>query len=218
MKRFSISTAGSGVPAGPAEVVAVFSKAAYARGAHGLFALTSPDVPAGAIHASTPDDLSRLRPGQVVDLDLSHAVRWAGALPATLDVPLLLDVLPEPVDPLPEGDLATLTAALGGRGPGLTPAGDDVLAALYLVAFITGEDVTLLAASVPTNDIALAFLHWAARGQSIEPVHRLLTARDATTAHRALDDLLRFGHTSGADLARGLRAAVQRLCNEVCPH
>ena len=114
---------------------------------------------------------------------------------------------------LPDADLPELAAYLGGRGPGLTPAGDDCLAGLFLVAHLTGSDVTALADTVPTNDISLAFLHWAARGQSIEPVHRLLMSGDRASADRALDDLLRFGHSSGADLALGLRVGAQRLCN-----
>ena len=218
VKRFSISTAGRGVVPGPARVLSVHAKAAYVRAmATGdLFALTSPKAPAGPIHASTV--LQPLSVGDLVDVDLTGAARWEGDLPARLDTGLLLQVLPAPPEPLPDVDLAALTAALGGRGPGLTPAGDDCLAGLYLIATATGDDVTALAASVPTNDIAKAFLHWAARGQSIEPVHRLLTARDQATAERALHDLLRFGHSSGADLARGLRAAVQRLCNGACTH
>jgi hypothetical protein len=65
-----------------------------------------------------------------------------------------------------------------------------------------------LAARARTNDIARAFLLWAARGQSIEPVHRFLAAvaaQDEQAARSALADLLRVGHTSGADLATGLR-------------
>jgi len=233
--RYSISTAGRGVTAGPglrglnamtARVVSVHPKAAYVRTAAGdLFALTTPAVPAGPIHAATAGDLGHLRLGDHVTVDLSDAARWEGALPSRLDTDLLLDVLAtgprSSLEPLPAGDLV---AYLGGRGPGLTPAGDDVLAGMFLIAYVCGDDVTEQAAAVPTNDIARAFLHWAARGQSIEPVHRLLTATGEREAHQALADLLRFGHSSGADLALGLRTAVertrrnvavQRLCNGV---
>ncbi|MDQ1426756.1 MAG: hypothetical protein QOK39_232, partial [Acidimicrobiaceae bacterium] len=92
----------------------------------------------------------------------------------------------------------------GGLGPGLTPSGDDTLAGILLAARLRrpeAEDhLVALAKTVATHEISRAFLLWAARGQSIEPVHRLL-AGDATAAR----DLAAFGHTSGADLALGLR-------------
>ncbi len=214
---FSISIAGKGVTDAPGRVVAVYAKAAYVSTAAGLFAVTTPDVPPGPVHAATHADVSRLRAGDQVEVDLAGAHRWVGALPAQLDAELLLAVLaaapPSSLSPLPDGDIAALAAYLGGRGPGLTPAGDDCLAGMFLVAYVRGDDVTGLAEAVPTNDIALAFLHWAAQGQSIEPVHRLLCATDHGAGREALADLLRFGHSSGADLALGLRTAVQRLCN-----
>lgn len=222
MPPFSISTAGRGVAGGSGRVVGVYAKAAYVRTADGLFALTTPDVPLGPIHAATGDDLSALRLGDRVTVDLTGARRWEGPLPAALDADLLLAVLAaaprSSLEPLPDsvadGDLV---AYLGGRGPGLTPAGDDCLAGIFLIAFILGEDLTAVADRIPTNDIARAFLHWAARGHSIEPVHRLLCATSYAPARQALADLLRFGHSSGADLALGLRTAVQRLCNGA-PH
>ena len=108
---------------------------------------------------------------------------------------------------------------LGGVGPGLTPAGDDCLAGILLVARIRGgeaaeAELVAVAGSVDTNDVAAAFLVWAARGQSIEPVHRFLVSAargDATRATDALAALVGFGHSSGADLALGLRLGLARL-------
>ncbi len=95
-----------------------------------------------------------------------------------------------------------------GSGPGLTPSGDDALAGMFLAAHLYGEhpedQLVAWAREVDTHEIARAFLIWAARGQSIEPVHRLL-AGDATGAV----DLLAFGHSSGADLALGLHFGLQ---------
>ncbi len=105
-------------------------------------------------------------------------------------------------------DLAGACRILGGLGPGLTPSGDDALAGILLAARLgrpEAEDhLVALAKSVATHEISRAFLIWAARGQSIEPVHRLL-AGDATAAR----DLLAFGHTSGADVALGLHFGLK---------
>jgi hypothetical protein len=131
----------------------------------------------------------------------------------------------EPAD-LPAGALGALrrnalidvAAALGGRGPGLTPAGDDVLAGVLLVAFGLRSDSprTLLrcARQAPTNDVARAFLTCAARGRCIEPAHDLLAGL-ATADHSAVTSALarlnRFGSSSGAALAYGIRMALLEL-------
>jgi hypothetical protein len=123
------------------------------------------------------------------------------------------------VEVLREGDLVGLAARLGGVGPGLTPAGDDCLAGILLVASIrwgaAGEQLLgAVAAAAETNDVALTFLRWAARGQSIEPVHRFLMGAaggDRAGAGEALDALVSFGHSSGADLALGLRLGLRLL-------
>jgi hypothetical protein len=110
------------------------------------------------------------------------------------------------------GDLRAAAEELGGLGPGLTPAGDDVLAGLFLAArarFGPGAEPGLLAvaASVVTTDLSGAFLRWAARGQHVGPAHDLLTAAargDGGGAALAVARLDRFGSSSGADLAYGL--------------
>jgi hypothetical protein len=136
----------------------------------------------------------------------------AGAPPSALADPALARRVAQAVEHLGRGDLARVVDALAGLGPGLTPAGDDALAGILLVARVrlgpAAEPMLLQhARRARTNDVAGAFLAWAARGQSIEPVHRFLTAsagQDARDAAAALADLLRYGHSSGADLAFGL--------------
>jgi hypothetical protein len=103
--------------------------------------------------------------------------------------------------------LADVAAALGGRGPGLTPTGDDVLAGVLLVAFALHSDAprALLRCArwAPTNDVARAFLTCAARGRCIEPAHDLLAglaAADRPAVTSALARLRRFGSSSGAAL------------------
>ena len=97
-----------------------------------------------------------------------------------------------------------------GRGAGLTPSGDDVAAGLLLAEALLGlgDEATRLAivADAPTHAISRAFLAWSARGQSIEPLHQLLSAcvlQDQRAARSARTDLAAIGHTSGLDLAYG---------------
>lgn len=206
----------------PGTVVAVFRKAAYVRMPAGLVALTTWDVSPGPLHARGALPRARLVAGDRVTVDIAGATVWRGDLPS--DAAGVLDVLatasasaledyPSQVAAavacLDGGDLNGTVDALAGLGPGLTPAGDDALAGILLVA--GDRDAAVVAAArAPTNDIARAFLHWAARGQSIEPVHRLLNGGGPP----ALADLLRFGHSSGADLAFGLRLGIRRKhCN-----
>jgi hypothetical protein len=108
-------------------------------------------------------------------------------------------------------------AALAGRGAGLTPAGDDVLAGLLLVARMRAGPpaeprLVALARRCRTHDISRAFLVEAARGRSVEAVHVLLGAGadgDLTAARRARARLARIGHTSGLDLAYGVLAGCR---------
>jgi hypothetical protein len=191
-------------------------------------------VPPGPIHARGDVPLHRLAAGDAVTVDISGATVWRGTAitPALLaaGAGAVLDVLARApasalADPAFEprrdraersvdrGDLAGAVDALAGLGPGLTPAGDDALAGILLVLGAHDRAAAVAAADrARTNDISRAFLAWAARGHSIEPVHRLLAAGDdAGTASAALADLLRFGHSSGADLAFGLRRGLRAL-------
>jgi hypothetical protein len=111
-----------------------------------------------------------------------------------------------------------LAAALGGRGPGLTPTGDDVLAGVLLVARALGSGSPRMlqrcARLAPTNDVARAFLLCAAHGRCIEPAHDLLAglaAADQPAVRSALDELRGFGSSSGAALAYGVQVALLAL-------
>jgi hypothetical protein len=114
--------------------------------------------------------------------------------------------------------LAIVAGALGGLGPGLTPAGDDMLSGiLFAVRAMNGPPVEpallAVARSVRTSDLAAALLESAAAGYHIEPVHDLVTAAaggDTNAAARAASGLDRFGSSSGADIAHGLRLAFTR--------
>jgi hypothetical protein len=214
-------------------VAAAFSKAAYLRLPAGLVALTTRHAPAGPIHARGDFPLHRLAAGDSFTVDLSSVTVWqgtaltptvlaagaaaaldalTGAPPSALADPAFERRRTRAVRCVDRGDLAGAVDALAGLGPGLTPAGDDTLAGLLLVFGAYDRAAAMAAADrARTNDIARAFLAWAARGQSIEPVHRLLAAGDAAASAGALADLVCFGHSSGADLAFGLRLGLREL-------
>jgi hypothetical protein len=211
-------------------VVARFDKAAYVRFPDGIIVLTAPSVPPGPLHVSSSVGPATLAAGDVFVVPgnwRDSPTIWRGELPELSSVSTeVLDLLarlaersallrPPYLDRWQQAvrqlDLATSCRLLGGLGPGLTPSGDDALAGMFLAARLGAptpqaeHEVVALAGHVDTHEIARAFLVWAARGQSIEPVHRLL-AGDATAAI----DLLAFGHTSGADLALGLLTGLRQ--------
>lgn len=230
-------------------VLAVYAKAAYLELPDGLVALTNTDAPRGPLHVRVaalphlrPGDLvvidrTELRVGDCV-LSLNGPT-WEGELPpaarlkahravaaaATRGIPLpeLLGgaVLSERrlAGALRAGDVESLARLLGGRGPGLTPSGDDVLAGIFLVArALWGERaeprLCAAAAAVATNRIAAAFLGWAAKGRLIEPAHeflRAVAAGDPVSGRTCVRTLLTFGHSSGRDLVGGLRLGLRCL-------
>jgi hypothetical protein len=170
---------------------------------------------------------------------LARAAAEAGAridgvlepLPAGLSEPLAAAARG-----LRDGDRGAVLAAahqLLGAGPGLTPAGDDLLAglvsgtALLSPALASGGDprpphvlrlveevgpMIADAARSRTTALSAALLGHAARGEVAVPAGDFLHAlggRGALTA--ATDRLLQVGATSGRDLAVGLLAAVDLL-------
>jgi Protein of unknown function (DUF2877) len=96
-------------------------------------------------------------------------------------------------------------SALAGLGPGLTPAGDDLLAG-YIAGLVLlhgqRKKAARLAedAAARTGSLSATLLRHAALGEVPEPVHKLLATGDA-------GPLLSFGHSSGAAWLRGLLSA-----------
>jgi hypothetical protein len=112
---------------------------------------------------------------------------------------------------------ADLVPQLLGVGPGLTPAGDDVLAGLLVGLWSFGQRAeplrsAVLAALAGTTDLSAALLRCAARGESIPQVNQLLQTMSGSAwqsrLDQAMDDLVRVGHTSGLALATGVLAAA----------
>lgn len=195
-------------PPADGRVVAVYRVAAYLRFPAGLVALTSGLAPRGPLHLRVAV-LLRLRVGEpvAVDAGVLHGRGWT----VPLDCPVWTGALPA----VPDAglDLAALAARVGGRGPGLTPEGDDVLAGALLAARAArgpGAEPELrgVAASVSTTEVAAAFLAWAARGQCIEPAHDWLVAPDEPSRLRVEQRLRAIGASSGAALLDGLRRAT----------
>jgi hypothetical protein len=117
-----------------------------------------------------------------------------------------------------------------GRGPGLTPAGDDVLAGILAVLTAPGVDGrvaagrepaaarlrTALAPALPaTTEISRALLAQASQGHVSRPVWEListvLSGRTAAAYAHARAAVLATGATSGGDTCAGLVAACRLL-------
>jgi hypothetical protein len=119
-------------------------------------------------------------------------------------------------------DIPSAGERLLGRGPGLTPEGDDLLGgaavavrALGPAAGLAPEAIERLVralcpadARTRTGSLSATLLGLAARGAAPEPVHRLLGGRDPETA---LADLRRLGASTGAAMAEGIRLAAGYL-------
>jgi uncharacterized protein DUF2877 len=119
-------------------------------------------------------------------------------------------------DELAAGLRAGAVARLLGRAPGLTPAGDDLLAGYLVGAHAFGlearglRDAVATLAPGATTALSAALLWHAGRGECIDEVAAFagaLTGRDEP--RRAVERLLAVGHTSGAALAQGLLAAAE---------
>jgi hypothetical protein len=223
-----------GVPPGPLWITAVAPKAWVVDGIYAR----QPPTPWGDAVATDP---VAVRDGWLeIDgarISLGGAETWQGPLPdpAQLQaaVPFALDVLTgapasalldDPWRPalhraeaaVGQDDLAGAATALGGVGPGLTPAGDDALAGILLAhRALTGagaeDELLALARSATTTDLSCALLAWAARGQAVEPVHDLLAALaagDHSAAVLAMETVAALGASSGADLLLGLRLGL----------
>jgi Protein of unknown function (DUF2877) len=103
-----------------------------------------------------------------------------------------------------------------GRGPGLTPSGDDVLAGFLIGATAFGLDITGARQAIcrlardRTTTLSAALLWHAAQGECIGELAALADAVGGRGGPEpAARRVLAVGHTSGAALAWGLVAAAQ---------
>lgn len=230
---------------GSGRVVGCFGRGCYVRTATGLAALGGPPVLPGPLHVTLAHDPRAVIDGEPVALDgesiwaagwhvdLRHAARYDPSPPAHLaglvqaldgharwpdDVPV---TEAEVADALAEQGLDGARRRLQGRGGGLTPAGDDVLAGILLAAAWSGSpEPPDVAAAAETTELSQAFLRWAAEGQSIQPVHDLAERAaqgDVSGADAAARQVARTGASSGTALLAGLRVACSSVSDTKRP-
>ncbi|MDR7495260.1 MAG: DUF2877 domain-containing protein [Armatimonadota bacterium] len=109
-----------------------------------------------------------------------------------------------------------VASGVAGRGPGLTPSGDDLLTGVmhaitvwpHIAAPADGvraREVLAAAALGRTTRISAAYLQAAAEGLAAEPWHGLVRSldRSASAVKAAVRRILAVGHTSGADALTG---------------
>ncbi len=125
---------------------------------------------------------------------------------------------------VPDVRLAAAAGRLLGRGPGLTPEGDDVLAGAAAAIRALGRSAglppgridaivgDLVPAGLPrrTGALSATLLRLAASGAAPEPAHRLL-AGPPGGREAALADLARLGSGTGRALAAGIALASLHL-------
>jgi hypothetical protein len=164
-----------------------------------------------------PPPVPAAAPGLTARLDRAQAAvserAWAGAAPHAGAVVAALD------DPVA---LARVVPRVVGAGPGLTPAGDDMLVGL-LAALGAVDDPgaggrlrRLADALEPhlqgTTEISAHLLRQAAHGLLGAAVHRLrsvlLAGSTPTDVDAAVGRVVAVGATSGADAATGLLAGL----------
>jgi hypothetical protein len=122
-------------------------------------------------------------------------------------------------DPARAADAAV---ALLGLGPGLTPAGDDLVGGALFARALAPPDAAwtaaaarvVAAARTRTHPISAALLGDLARGEAYAPLHALaagLAGGDDAGALAAARALVAIGHSSGWDLLTGLAVGVGAL-------
>ena len=146
-------------------------------------------------------------------------VAWAGSWP-------LAEAVATALGSGRGSDIDDAVRQAAGRGPGLTPAGDDVLAGVLAVLTspvlaggcepLTARLRAALAAALPTTtEISRALLRQASHGHVSRPVWELtsglLSGSSAAASARARADVLATGATSGGDTCAGLAAACRFL-------
>jgi hypothetical protein len=237
-----------GAPATCAEVRGVFPTAVYLDTGDEVVAVVSSDglrLPCALVLAdsSSAEPFAQISPGiaaaagddAVVIGDFRFTVRrwWrprrARPLHPSRELrtrTAVLELLLAAAPSAPPDLEAWSPLALVGLGPGLTPAGDDVLAAMLLTLWaapaaksrrdeLTTETMALLGR---TTALSATLLRHAAGGRGIPQVIDVVDALggfgdlEAATAR-----LLTVGHTSGAAMARGVLVAARVVADAQPP-
>lgn len=179
-------------------------------------------APAGPTSGGVPDPRS-LRTAR--DLLSCRVVE-----PQVREVRRLGDVAGRRLVGLAEGDPAQVLDSILGRGPGLTPSGDDVTAGLLLAARAVFPDPTrvdrlsrqvLGLAITATTVVSRGMLADAAAGMCPVVVaaglDALLRPYCPQSTPQALRELGAVGHTSGSDLLAGALSVLEHVSSATCP-
>lgn len=159
-----------------------------------------------------PDSFARLLIDPVANSTLPTRILQA----AEQNIPLLLTAIAESNTDL----IIKASKALAGIGPGLTPAGDDLLLGAMHGLWSTrpAEDAERLcraiarAATPRTHLLSAAWLTAGASGEAAQPWHQLVTAlaeKNQAALEVAILRILPTGHTSGADSVAGLLGVLK---------
>lgn len=116
-----------------------------------------------------------------------------------------------------ETDVNTTIAGMIGLGPGLTPAGDDIVAGV-LLALTAADDPRRRALGAATEaqlhrttTVSRALLQAAAEGRCIPQAARFIAALDGREElNSARNALIDVGHSSGEAVATGIVAALTK--------
>ena len=180
--------------------------------------LTRGDLLAGAPAAVSGDALLvgalRISLAGAREAPLPRAVALAPGWRAALEVALAVvgpapDELAPGLAALAHGDVARAAAQLAGRGDGLTPAGDDVLAGYAAWRWSCGRRVAPPAARCAP--LGREYLRCAERGELPSPAADVLSAirrGDRPAALRRARGLREWGASSGAALLWGIAAGA----------
>ncbi|HEX7737668.1 MAG TPA: DUF2877 domain-containing protein [Ktedonobacteraceae bacterium] len=155
-----------------------------------------------------------------LDAELLRAnARWLARF-CQVQRPAMASATPE----LEEGEtVLELAARICGRGPGLTPSGDDFLAGwlascwlLYgphPVFLAAGQRIAKIAGQ-RTNTLSQCWLACAVAGDVAYPIHALLASllsNDRELLELAASNVLALGATSGYDLLQGVLAGIEQF-------
>ena len=181
-----------------------------------VLCMATPDavrLPGSVLVPSVPGGPLRVADGRLADAARTWYVArwWPPPRPRGLVPPPAPPLLPG-VDTL--GDLVPME--LVGRGPGLTPSGDDVVAGALVAAHATGhpylptwqEQTRAALRARTTTPVSRGLLHHALDGHAVPELAAFLAAVCAGETEPALARLLAVGHSSGAALAAGALHAL----------
>lgn len=161
----------------------------------------------------------RLKPGATATLDLSSFIQQSGlcgALNQPLDAMPCYPEIMAGLDRWQKGETPDWSWLIG-RGPGLTPSGDDMLTGMMAVFHAAQISLNIFLPSAErlemlTTAVSCSYLNNARLGEFTTPVLQVMrclqTGRDP---NRALRRLLGVGHTSGADIILGIAIAQRWL-------